>query len=465
MGGRVAGYAGHNRRRSIGLITGAKETQNAYLSRFEALERAADTTESWLHPIRKDAIRRFAELGFPTTRMEEWKYTSVAAIARTDFHPSSAASDNVTAEDLKRSPLADLDSIRLVFVNGRYSEKLSSLLTPEDAAADRLIVTSLHAAIRDENPAVRAHLSRYARYDEQAFVALNTAFIEDGAFIEIPRGLIVEKPIHILYVSTPSEQATISHPRTLILANRESQATIIEDYISVADNLYFTNAVTEIIAGENAVIEHYKMQQESDQAFHIATIQVHQARTSTLRSHSISLGGALVRNDLNTTLDGEGADCSLNGLYVTAGRQHIDNHTIVDHAMAHCTSRELYKGILDGKSTAVFNGAVIVRKDAQKTDSSQTNKNLLLSDEAVINTKPQLEIYADDVKCTHGATIGQMDREAIFYLRSRGIGEQMAYTMLTAAFAHDILGRMKSEQVRARIEAALSTRLDFKENL
>ncbi|MCI0488810.1 MAG: Fe-S cluster assembly protein SufD [Blastocatellia bacterium] len=449
-------------------MTGVKETQNTYLSSFERFEKnLAGGGQSWLHEIRRAAIQRFAELGFPSTHIEEWKYTNVAPLTKIDFEPASNDVGRVSAEDIARSPLVEPGSIRLVFVDGRFSEELSSLEELPRGITARSLAQELQYPDRKGggNATLEAHLSRYADYNEHAFAALNTAFIEDGAFIEIQKGIRVERPIHLLFVSTASDRARVSHPRSLIVAGRESQAVIIEEYMGPDGAVYFTNAVTEIVAGESAIIEHYKVQQESDDAFHIATLQVEQERSSNFVSHSISLGGALTRNDFNSVLDGEGAECMLNGLYATDGRQFIDNHTLIDHASPHCTSRELYKGILDGKSEAVFNGAVIVRKDAQKSDARQSNKNLLLSKDATINTKPQLEIFADDVKCAHGATIGQVDREAIFYLRSRGIAEETAHLMLTAAFAQDILNRMKAETIRARIEEVLSARLSFKEVL
>jgi Fe-S cluster assembly protein SufD len=255
------------------------------------------------------------------------------------------------------------------------------------------------------------------------------------------------------------KEATVCHPRNLIVIGRGGQATIVENYLGVEGELYFTNAVTEIVVGENGVGEHYKVQREGGKAFHIATLQACLERNSNFSSHSISLGGALVRNEVNAVLDGEGGECTLNGLYMVGGGQHVDNHTRIDHVKAHCNSRELYKGVLDGKSRGVFSGKIYVHEGAEKTDAKQTNKNLLLSEDAVINTKPQLEIYADDVKCTHGTTIGQLDQEAIFYLRSRGIDLEAARGLLTYAFASEMIGRIKVEPVRAQLEHLLLARL------
>jgi Fe-S cluster assembly protein SufD len=342
---------------------------------------------------------------------------------------------------------------------------------------------SLAAAWGTDPASIELHLARHASYHDHAFVALNSAFMKDGAFVYVPKGKVVERPIHLLFVSTrpastglsagPSTglrtgfdsaqdrpgTAVVSHPRNLIVADDGSQAMIVESYVGVGTNVYLTNVVTEIVGGKNAVIDYYKLQRENEEAFHIATVQAHLDRSSNFSSHSIDLGGALVRNDLNATLDGEGIECTLDGLYMVTGRQHVDNHTRIDHVKPHCSSRELYKGLLDGKSRGVFNGKIYVHKAAQKTDAKQTNKNLLLSEGATINTKPQLEIYADDVKCTHGSTIGQLDQDAVFYLRSRGLDLATARNLLTYAFASEMVGRIKVEPVRAQIENLLVTRL------
>jgi Fe-S cluster assembly protein SufD len=380
-------------------------------------------------------------------------------------------------------------------VNGRYSPALSSFGSLPDGVKAGSLATALNA----DPAAVEPHLARHAGYHDHPFVALNTAFIQDGAFVSIPKGRVVERPIHLLFVSTTSfggahdrpasilrqdsgqaqlsagfdpstrlraglaqdrrGKAIVSHPRNLILAGDDSQAMIIESYVGLNNALYFTNVVTEIVAGDNAVVAHYKLQRESEEAFHISTVQVSLSHNSNFSSHSIDLGGALVRNDVNAVLDGQGIECVLDGLYMVAGRQHVDNHTRIDHVKPHCSSRELYKGVLGGRSRGVFNGKIYVHKDAQKTDAKQTNKNLLLSEDAVINTKPQLEIYADDVKCTHGTTIGQLDQEAIFYLRSRGIDLEAARGLLTYAFASEMIGRIKVEPVRAQLEHLLLARL------
>ena len=434
----------------------ASEEKGHYLSDFEWFERnGAAKGPSWAHPIRKAAISRFAELGFPTTRDEEWKYTSLAPILKVPFRHARLASNGLNAEALAHMTFGEVPCSRLVFVNGRYSRELSSLRSLPEGVKVESLASALNAGPKELEP----HLARYASYNNHALVALNTAFMEDGAFVYIPEGQVVDEPIYLLFVSTARGEATVSYPRNLIVLEGDSQAMIIEGYIGLENEVYFTNAVTEIVAGENAVIDHCKLQRESGEAFHIATLQAHLERSSNFSSYSIALGGALVRNDVNATLEGEGIECTLNGLYMVTDRQHVDNHTRIDHLRPHCSSRELYKGVLDGRARGVFNGKIYVHKPAQKTDARQTNKNLLLSENALINTKPQLEIYADDVKCTHGSTVGQLDKDAIFYLRSRGIGLGAARSLLTYAFASDIVNRIKVEAIRVELDKLLATRL------
>ena len=322
-----------------------------------------------------------------------------------------------------------------------------------------IIVCSLACALAEHRDLVEPHLARYANYSAHAFAALNTAFLHDGAFIYLPPEAVVEEPISLnSTVTTASEPPLMWPRRRLIVAGRNSQATICERYSGAPALTYFTNAVTEIVLDEGAIIDHYKVQQEGDAAFHIATTQIQMGRSSRFSSHNLTFGGKLTRNDINAILDGEGCECTLNGLYMGDGEQLIDNHTRIDHARPHGTSHELYKGILDGKARGVFSGRIYVHQDAQKTDAKQTNQTLLLSDDAIIDTKPQLEIFADDVKCTHGATVGQLDAESLFYLRSRGIGREEARALLTFAFANDIIGRVKIEPLRAELESRLFAR-------
>ena len=399
----------------------------------------------WLVTLRRNAFERFAELGFPTTHDEDWKYTNVSAIAKTRFEPGELA---VAEPD--RFPLADMGcATRLVFVNGNFSRDLSST----DRGQGGVRVHSLRELLRDGSEIVESHFARYARFDHHAFVALNTALAEDGAVVEVDKDAVPDQPIHLLFLSVPNGVPTVSHPRNLIVAGRGSQASVIETYVGGA--ACFTNAVTEIVLGDGAVFDHYRIQQESDQAFHVATVQAIQGRQSVFSSHNVALGAALARNDLNSVLDAEGAECFLNGLFFAAGARHVDNHTLLDHAKPHCQSRELYKGILAGHGVGVFNGKIVVRKDAQKTNAIQSSRNLLLSGDAVIDTKPQLEIFADDVRCTHGATVGQIDQEALFYMQSRGIPAGEARQLLVHAFAGEVLDLMKWQPAHEKLAAGL----------
>jgi Fe-S cluster assembly protein SufD len=433
-----------------------QEEKNIYLSDFARFERsAAGNGQSWLGRIRKAALARFAENGFPTPRDEEWRFTNVAPLAKLPFRSAGRYEKNtLTGKKLDQATLPVGRCSRLVFVNGHYAPELSAL----EKLPQGVTVSSLAAALAAHPQSALPHLTKYASYQQQAFTALNTAFLQDGAYVSVPRGKVVETPIYLVFVATSSGEGRVAHPRNLVIAEEQSQVRIVESYVGLEEEVYFTNAVTEVVAGEGAIVEHYKVQRESEEAFHVATLQIQQARNSNFTSHLFSLGGGLVRNEINAELGGEGCVCTLNGLYTAGGQQHIDNHTMIDHALPHCASHELYKGILDGKAHGVFNGKIYVRQDAQKTDAKQTNQTLLLSDNAVINTKPQLEIYADDVKCTHGATIGQLQDEAIFYLRSRGIGREQARSLLTFAFANDLIGRIAIEPLRAGLESLFLSR-------
>jgi Fe-S cluster assembly protein SufD len=367
-------------------------------------------TVSGLNELRKRAAEQFEAHGFPSTREEEWRFTNVAAIARAQF-PTAAA-----------------------VVEG----------------------PSLKAALERDPELVESHLGRYVSTDANPFVALNTAHFDEGVFVHVAANTVLDEPVRIEYKAV---EGRTTHPRTLIVVGDNSQAQIIEKYSGTGQ--YFTNAVTEIVVGENAIVEHIKLNEESLEAFHVATLQIKQARNSNFKQHNVTLGGLLVRNDINAVL-ATGSEGTVNGFYLANGRQHIDNHTAIDHAEAHAASHELYKGILDGNSSAVFNGKIFVRKDAQKTDAKQTNKNLVLSENAMINTKPELQILADDVRCTHGATVGQLDAEALFYLQARGIKKGEARNLLIYAFARDVIDRMGVAEIRNYLEQALFEALTHK---
>ena len=418
-----------------------------------AVERRPQDGPRWLQDLRDRAASRFAALGFPTVREEDWRFTSVAPIAATEFAPASPVT--LTEEDLRRVLYADAPH-RVVLVNGRYSPGLSRTgkLPPG------VRIGSLAAAVADQADSVGRYLGRIADFADRPFAALNTALSADGAFVSIPDAVALEDPIQLLFMTTgPAGAPVMTHPRVLVVAGEGSQSKIVETYVGDPGQTYFTNAVTEVFAGEHAMLDHYRVQEESADAFHVASVHVHASRSTTFASHSFSLGAKLARNDVVALLDGEGAECTLNGLYLADGERLVDNHTTIDHAKPHCPSHEVYKGILGGRARAVFNGKIIVRPDAQKTDAKQTNRALLLTDDASINTKPQLEIFADDVKCTHGAAVGQLDEDAIFYLRARGLTYFEARDMLIHAFAGDILSRVQVEPLRQSLEAELYAQL------
>ena len=433
------------------------EEQDNYLASFGRLEKSLGGREpSWLQALRSASIDRFAELGFPTVRDEDWRFTNVTPLARVPFQPGRLV-DLDSAARAQVNGLACLadDVNRLVFVNGFLAAGLSALpRLPQGVQAD-----SMARLWRGHPDNIEPFLGQYAVSEGHAFRSLNTAFMRDGAYLRVARGVAVEEPIYVVCVTTG--ESVVAYPRHLVIAESGSAVTLVEAYVGPGETACLTNAVTEIVVADGAAVDHYKLQREPLSAFHIASLAVHQQRSSRFSSHNIALGAKLARNEVNVVLDALGCECTLNGLYLVAGRQHIDNRTTIDHARPHCASHELYKGILDGKAHGVFNGKIFVRQDAQKTDAKQTNKTLLLSPDATINTKPQLEIYADDVKCTHGATVGQLDPEALFYLRARGIDMGSARNLLTFAFANDIVVRIKVGALRQGLENYLLTARDL----
>lgn len=435
----------------------AADVSVPYREAFDrVISRRSSREPGRIGALRKEAIGRFSELGFPTKRLEEWRATDVRPIAQTAFSFDSQADAAVEAEiESYRYP----DTCELVFVNGEYRSDLSRL--PE--LPEGVVVSSLAEAWSDHPDLVEPHLGHHAKFDSHAFVALNTALHENGVFVFVPRGVVVETPIHVLHIGRGGSRPVASFPRNLFVAGENSQCRIIEQFATAESGTgagsTFVSPVTEVVLDANAVVDHYKLQRESTDAFHMATFQIYLERASNFASQSISWGGGLVRNDVNAVLDGEGCEATLNGLYLVDGTQLVDNHMRVDHVAAHCDSHELFKGILEGKARAVFNGRIFVHKGAQKTDAKQTNRNLLLSPTALVNSNPQLEIFADDVRCTHGSTVGQLDEIAIFYLRSRGIGEEAARSLLTYAFAADLVQRVKDKAVRRDLEEFLFRRL------
>ncbi|MFI5378481.1 MAG: Fe-S cluster assembly protein SufD [Tepidisphaerales bacterium] len=419
------------------------------------------TNPAWLDDLKAVAGQHFAKVGFPSAETEEWRHTHFAPITKLVYRPAAIDILPQTTELARSYTFGDEAACELVFVNGRFSPELSRL-----AGIPRgLKVASLAAALASDGTTIEQHLAKYAKIEQNPFVAWNTGHIEDGALVQIAAGAPIERPIHLLFLNQPSADPAVVHPRTLIVAERGATASIVETYVGAAGGTHLTNAVTEVSVGEDANIDHCKFQQEQLTTFHLATLQVNMGRSANFVSHSITLGGAITRNDLRVLLDGERAYATLNGLVVIEGSQHVDNHTLLDHKQAHCPSHELYKHVLDGKASAVFKGKIFVQKDAQKTDSKQTSKSLLLSDEAQMNSQPALEIYADDVKCTHGSTIGPVDDEMVFYLRSRGISDEAARHLLTYAFAADVTRRIKIEPVRRRIENYMAAKHGLPQDL
>ena len=427
-----------------------------YVSNFTEFEKRLNGSKSKeIHHIRKEALNRFGQLEFPTQKDEEWKYTNISPLLKHNFVPSSEKV-SVGKEFVKSKLFDEMEHNLIVFVNGHYADEHSDLQNLPGG----VVAGSLSEAIKNNSPLIEKHFTKYADHQNNIFTALSTAYTDNGAFIYVPDGKIVEEPVHIIYITSSDDNKIIVQPRNLFIAGKNSQVTIIEHYVSTGESIYFTNAVTEIIADESSVVDHIKLQEESINAFHIARMEVNQERKSNFSSHSISIGGELTRNDFTSRFNDEGSECTLNGLYMIEGNQLFDAHTLIDHAMPHCNSHEHYKGILNDKSRGVFNGKVIVRPDAQKTNAFQENNNILLSNNALVNTKPQLEIFADDVKCSHGATIGQLDEEAKFYLKSRGIGEEASRAILLHAFASDVITSIKTDSLRSYLEKIITERFN-----
>ena len=434
---------------------------DALADAFEAVRRTAPATAG-IAALRRRAFERFSALGMPTTRLERWRFTNVAPIAGTAFTLAAPAGRDAAKQAAAPHALSGAGA-RLTFINGRcVGGAPASDLARLPAGVE---VGSLAAALAPEGAAARAvvdaHLASEAGLDDEAFTALNTALLHDGAVVYVPANTVVEEPIQLLFVTAPPAGGApvMTHPRVLVVAGENAQVRLVESYGGSGASPYLTNAVTEVAAGPGAVVDHYKLVRESPAGYHIGAMHVRLARAANFSSHAVTLGGAIVRNDAQATLDGEGADCTLNGLYLASGRRLVDNHTTIRHASPHCCSHELYKGILAGQARAVFNGKIVVAIDAQKTDARQTNKALLLSEDARINTKPELEIFADDVKCTHGATVGQLDEDALFYLRARGLAEDQARSVLIHAFAGDLLNRIAVDAIRAQLDDLLLAQL------
>jgi Fe-S cluster assembly protein SufD len=437
-------------------VTTLDAAQAHFVSRFEECEaRLADSSPAWLAPVRRAAIERFAELGFPTRKNEAWKYTSVSEIAKASLDPEPPARDGISRDDIRAILGDDVSADVFVFEDGRFAPEFSS----GESLPAGVEVGSLASALGEHPELVRPLLDRADPLD-RPFAALNGAFQRDGAFVRVTAGATPQRPIQLLFIASSGASGRVANPRNIICIDRGAKAAIALRYESRCPDVYWTNAMTQVLLEDNAELDLVTIQSESDTAYHFSSLDVRQERDSRFRSHHVSLGGALARSEIYVRHDAPGVDCALNGLFLVDGEQHVDSQTTVDHASPHGTSRELYKGILGDHSRGVFNGSVLVRPDAQKTNAQQFNPNLLISDGAQINTKPTLEISADDVKCSHGSTVGRLDEDALFYLRTRGMNEQLARQMLTVAFASEIAQAIPQESLRAHVEELVTAKLE-----
>lgn len=419
----------------------------SYLEEFGRLQQRTSQQPKWLRSLREDAFGRFCDTGFPTTKDEDWRFTSVTPISQLAFNLPEDTSVSLKKNDVQPFLLSGA-ACRLVFVNGRYAPEISD----REQLPAGIEAGNLADAILNNPKTLETHLGSYVNTQRDSFCSLNTAFFQDGGYLRVAGGTVLEAPIHLLFVSTGSNGPQMVHPRNLLIVERNAQVNIVEEHVSLADEVLFANAVTELVAAENSAVSHHMIERENRKTFHISTLRIQQERDANVRSHSVLIGGALVRNNVHPVLAGQGGECLINGLFIGDDHQHLDNYMHVEHLSPHCASHQFYNGILDDHAHGVFHGRILVHKDAQKTDAKQTNRNLLLSDNAQIDTKPQLEIYADDVKCTHGATIGQIDETSLFYLRSRGLDEASAREMLLLAFAGECLARINHDQVRKYVE-------------
>ena len=397
--------------------------------------------------VKNEAISALEHLEVPTSKNEEWKYTDFNKALKKNFDFSQTASAGQTLSSVDQYKFKGLDADYIVFVNGTFKKELSTI-----SNNPKVLITNIKEAEKQDIASFKEHFSKHADYNNDFFTALSTAYYDEGLFIKISDGAVIERPLIFLFVSDSTSGNTLAQPRNLVVLGKSSSATIVENFISIGDNPQFTNIITEIAVSENASGNYYKLQNEATHAYHVGTTQVYQEKNSHFSSTTITTNGGIVRNNLNIKLDGEGIDTHMYGLYLLEGNTHVDNHTLVDHAKPHSHSNELYKGVMNGKSTGVFNGKIFVRQDAQKTNAFQSNRNVLLSDDANIYTKPQLEIWADDVKCSHGATTGQIDEEALFYMQSRGISKDTARALLMIAFASEVVELIKIKEIKEYVE-------------
>lgn len=433
------------------MVTELVKKENNYQVAFRA-SRQGNPTAAWAELVRGSAMDRFEQLGFPTVHSEDWKYTNLAPFLKERITPAVRPETFIQPPDIAGYSYPETANSHLVLINGFFSNELSS-----QADLNGIVVLDLLEAIADARygKIAREYLARSANYHDNGLTALNTAFLQSGLFVLIPRDVKLESPLQITFLANGDEANSANFPRVLIVSEQNSSATVIENYLSRDDASHFTNAVVEIVLLEGARLEHYRVQRENKTALHVGTTAVELGRGSSYDTTSIVMGAQLSRHDISVVMDNEGAECWVDGLYIVGSDQHADSHSVIDHKQPYCTSHQLYKGILDGNGRAVFNGKVFVRHGAQKTDAMQTNKNLLLSNRARVDTKPQLEIFADDVKCAHGAAIGQLDPEELFYLYTRGINPTLARNLLTYGFAEEVIGKIKLDSIRSQLDKAV----------
>lgn len=441
-------------------MTQAEKIERAAQRYVEAHQRfssnGASNAPAWLQQRRHAALARFADRGFPTTRQEAWRFTDIKPIAQSDFALAEEV-PSMSRDALEPYLVGGAGRLTAVFVNGRYAPELSSTGTLPEG----LQLGGLQAGLETHGEVIEHHLAQHALDTENPFTSLSTAFAHDGAFVLVPKDLVLDRPLQLLFVgANEGDRPLVWHPRTLIIVERGAQLSLVETYAGVGSGRYWTNAVTEVVVGENANVDTYRVQRESPGAFHTAATHSTQQRNSVYSLVTFAFGGGLTRHDLRAVLDGEGAEATLDGLSLLGDRQHVDHHTTLEHAKPHCNSWEYFNGIFDDRSRGVFNGRIIVRPGAQKTDSKQTNNNLLLSATARADSQPQLEIYADDVRCTHGATLGPIDDKQLFYLETRGLDPDAARRLLTYGFAAEILGNVTHEELRTSLDRVVKARLE-----
>ncbi len=425
------------------------EVKNQYIAEFQTFEKnGASKAPPWIHGVRKNALTVFNELGFPTTRQEDWKYTNISPIAKGLFKYSSKPA-TIESEAIRNFLIDGVDQFVMTFVNGHFVAGHSQT----DGISTGVVMKNLVGAYTEHGDVIKQHLSKYVNHRKNPFTAWNTAFINDGAFVHVPANVVIDKPIHLLFVSTKGSSDRIaSHIRNLIVVEEGAKVNLVVSYGSIGQHTDLTNAVTEIVAMKHSVVEVVKVQTESESGYHVENLHALQHEISDVRLFSLAIGGAIVRNDMSVIIDGEAAECNLNGLYIATGEQLIDHHTFMHHIHPNCPSHELFKGILTDNARAVFNGKVYVEPEAQKTDSKQTNRNLLLSDTAIVDTKPELEIFADDVKCTHGAAVGGMNESHSLYLKTRGITTESAKGILTVGFAAEATAKIVHPALRRHVD-------------